>query len=132
MANRAQRGEDLLDRRSDRFTIETGWTLEGEDNAGQAIRLVIGETALSQAHLGIVLGRHPSLSDLVIGDETVSKRHCRFSLADGELVVEDLNSLNGTLIEGEPIDRFQPDTLRAGETLVLGRVELRLGRLTER
>ena len=127
MAIRAQ----LLDRRSDRFTIETGWTLEGKDSAGQAIRLVIGETALGQAHLGIVLGRHPSLSDLVIDDDTVSKRHCRFSLADGELMVEDLNSLNGTLIEGEPIGRFQPDMLRTGETLTLGLIELRLGKQTE-
>ena len=62
---------------------------------------------LGQAHLGIVLGRHPALCDLTIDDQTVSKRHCRFSIADGEFVVEDLNSLNGTWIEGDA-DRQVP------------------------
>ena len=118
--------------RGDRFMVETGWALEGQDSAGQPIRLVIGETTLGQAHLGIVLGRHPALSDLVIDDQTVSKRHCRFSIADGEFVVEDLNSLNGTWIEGEPIGRFRPDPIRAGEGLTLGNVELRLRRLDVR
>lgn len=125
-------GRDDRVQEGDRFAIETGWALEGQDGAGRPIRLVIGETALGQAHLGIVLGRHPALSDLVIDDESVSKRHCRFSLADGELVVEDLNSLNGTWIDGEPIGRFQPDEIQAGEGLTLGRIELRLHRLDVR
>ncbi|MGI9509272.1 MAG: FHA domain-containing protein [Geminicoccaceae bacterium] len=116
----------------DRFAVETGWALEGQDSAGQSIRLVIGETMLGRAHLGIVVGRHPALSDVVIGDPSISKRHCRFSLADGELVIEDLNSMNGTWIEGEQVGRFQPGPVRAGEGVTLGKVELHLRRLDVR
>ena len=113
----------------DRFAVETGWALEGQDAVGRTIRLVIGETMLGRANLGIVVGRHPALSDLAIDDPSVSKRHCRFSLADGALVVEDLNSLNGTWIEDEMIGRFQPGPIETGEALKLGEVELRLRRL---
>ncbi|MGI9492680.1 MAG: FHA domain-containing protein [Geminicoccaceae bacterium] len=116
---------------ADGWIIEKGWALEGNDPEGRSIHLVFGETELNQSDLGIVVGRHPALSNLVIDDESVSRRHCRFSFADGDVVVEDLNSLNGTLIDGEPIDRFQPEPILAGERLMLGRIELVFQRLDE-
>ncbi len=119
-------------RPDDGWAIEKGWTLAGADGAGRPVRLVLGDTELGKAYLGIVLGRHPALCTLVIDDQTVSRRHCRFGLIDGDLVVEDLNSLNGTLIEGDPVARFRPEPVLAGERLTLGRVILTVQRLPDR
>ena len=112
--------------------VERGWALEGVDGAGRPVRLVFGETELSQAYLGLAIGRHAALCDRVIDDETVSRRHLRIGIAEGRPFVEDLNSLNGTLLDGEEVPRFQPIPLTAGQELALGRVTLTVARLAER
>ena len=108
--------------------LEAGWTLEGTDGAGEPVRLVFGETELQSAYLGITLGRHPALADRLIADPTVSARHCRIGLAEGRPFIEDLNSLNGTVLgdENALVPPFQPVPLADGETVILGRVRLRL------
>lgn len=42
--------------------------------------------------------------DLVLQDDRVSRHHCRFVHVDDELLVEDLGSGNGTIVDGERID----------------------------
>jgi pSer/pThr/pTyr-binding forkhead associated (FHA) protein len=111
--------------------IEGGWLLEGADGAGNRIRLSLGDTELARSYLGLVIGRHPALCDRVVDDASVSRRHCRIGAADGRLFVEDLSSLNGTLLEDAPVERFKPAILEAGDRLTLGRVELGLRRLDE-
>ena len=78
--------------------LEAGWALEGTDGEGRPVRLVFGETELARSYLGVTVGRHPDLCDRVIDDPGISRRHMRLSLAEGNLRVEDLNSLNGTLV----------------------------------
>jgi eukaryotic-like serine/threonine-protein kinase len=51
-----------------------------------------------------VIGRG-SDSDVVIKKSDVSKRHCRILLRDDYAEVEDLDSVNGTSVNGEPISR---------------------------
>ena len=52
---------------------------------------------------GISVGRRPSNS-LAIGDFTLSGKHFSVRLADGDIVVEDHRSTNGTLVEGTLVD----------------------------
>ena len=62
-------------------------------------------------------------NDLVIADETVSRRHAELSTRGGALLVKDLESRNGTRYQGSKIrEAFVP----VGAVLVLGEVELRL------
>jgi hypothetical protein len=112
--------------------LESGWALEGTDGAGQRLRLVFGETELSRVYLGIAIGRHPALCERVIHDPTVSRRHLRVGSAEGRLFVEDLNSLNGTLVDGAPIPCFEPVPVEPGQVLTLGRVSLVVSRLADR
>ncbi|MCP3918415.1 MAG: TIR domain-containing protein [bacterium] len=49
---------------------------------------------------------------------TVSGQHCKVWLRDDVPVVRDLNSTNGTLVDGEPIDSVTP--LKSGDVLELG------------
>lgn len=58
-----------------------------------------------------------------IGEPSVSSHHCEVILRSGEVVVKDLNSTNGTFINGEKVSER---VLKAGEVLRLGQIELRL------
>ncbi|MDW8310099.1 MAG: FHA domain-containing protein [Verrucomicrobiales bacterium] len=58
-----------------------------------------------------------------IGDPSVSSHHCEVLLRGSEVIVRDLNSTNGTYINGE---RITEAPLKPGQILRLGQVELRL------
>jgi pSer/pThr/pTyr-binding forkhead associated (FHA) protein len=61
-----------------------------------------------------------------VADPSVSSHHCEVVLRGTEVVVRDLNSTNGTFINGEKISE---SVLKVGQTLRLGQIELQL--LTE-
>ena len=109
--------------------LEGGWVLEGTDGAGRRVRLAIADRELAREELGITVGRHPALCERLIEDQTVSRRHMRLGLDRGRLAIEDLNSLNGTLLGGREVPRFRPVPLHAGQELVLGAVRLHVARL---
>ena len=58
-----------------------------------------------------------------ISDPSVSGRHCEVRLTGGELIVRDLQSTNGTFVDGKNIIEA---TLKPGQNLRLGDVELQL------
>lgn len=59
-----------------------------------------------------------------IPDASVSSHHCEILLRGSDVVVKDLNSTNGTFING--IQIAGESELKSGQTLRLGQVELRL------
>jgi pSer/pThr/pTyr-binding forkhead associated (FHA) protein len=73
----------------------------------------------------IVIGRSPG-ADIVIGDDFVSGRHARVYPDGGGLILEDLGSTNGTLLNGERVSRPQP--LRPGDAIAVGDVTLAVDR----
>lgn len=73
----------------------------------------------------VVVGRSPS-SDIVIDEPFVSATHARFTLQGPALVLEDLGSTNGTLVNGHPIG--QPVTLRDGDEVQIGDTIMRVSR----
>ena len=58
-----------------------------------------------------------------IADPSVSSHHCEILLLGSDVVIHDLNSTNGSYINGEKIGE---SVLKPGQTLRLGQVELRL------
>ncbi len=58
-----------------------------------------------------------------IAEPSVSSHHCEVHLRGTEVLIRDLNSTNGTFINGEKITE---STLKPGQTLRLGNVELKL------
>ncbi len=113
-------------------SLAEGWSLEGADGKGREIKLVFGEDELAKADLGLTIGRHPQLCERTIDDPSVSHRHLRIGLRGGELFAEDVNSLNGTLLDGQELLPFQAATLREDQTLTLGRAVLRVRRIDDR
>jgi hypothetical protein len=66
------------------------------------------------------LGRSPD-NDFQIEHPTISANHAHVMLQNGELVVCDLESTNGTFFRGEPVKVVR---LSAGQTFRLGDVEV--------
>src|SRR5204863_5597221 len=62
--------------------------------------------------------------DIVLPDEAVSRSHAAFRVDGQTLVVEDLGSSNGTLVNGEPID--SPCRLAPGDVVTVGATELEI------
>jgi predicted component of type VI protein secretion system len=64
-----------------------------------------------------VVGRSPD-ADLTLDDEAVSWNHLEIERRGQVLMAIDLDSRNGTALNGEPLDR--PRRLRDGDTLIVG------------
>lgn len=60
-------------------------------------------------------------ADFVVDAALVSRLHCRLTAGAAELEVVDLESTNGTFVNGERTVRSR---LKAGDRLGIGRVEL--------
>jgi predicted component of type VI protein secretion system len=76
-----------------------------------------------------VVGRAPE-ADVVLDDEAVSWNHLEIERRGDVLMATDLDSRNGTALNGEPLDR--PRRLRDGDTLIVGghRLEVKTGSVT--
>lgn len=70
-----------------------------------------------------VLGRGEGAS-IILNDAKVSRRHCEIAANGGVYTVTDLNSTNGTKVNGAAI--ASPTMLRMGDVLSVGKIELRL------
>jgi pSer/pThr/pTyr-binding forkhead associated (FHA) protein len=94
--------------------------LPAEPDAFVRLRLVLrpGNTALEMTRPDVLVGRH-SDADVRLSLPDVSRRHCRLVFAAGRWQIFDLNSLNGTFVNGE---RVQQATLAAGDLLRIGGV----------
>ena len=58
-----------------------------------------------------------------IAEASISSHHCEVLLRGSDVVIKDLNSTNGTFINGEKVSEA---VLKPGQTLRLGQVEIRL------
>jgi len=107
------------------LATSAGWALSGFDSDGKAVRITVAREALARAARGLVIGRQESLSDLVLEDTTVSRRHARVVEIDGGVGIVDLNSSNGTAIDGELLAPYKdPTPLRTGAKIEFGDVKL--------
>jgi adenylate cyclase len=68
------------------------------------------------------LGRHPNNSIQLL-DKIVSKEHCILEQREGQFILRDLGSLNGTYINGERVRGEQ--LLRHGDEITLGSTRAR-------
>jgi diguanylate cyclase (GGDEF)-like protein len=85
--------------------------LAGGD-VGKMFKLDAGETVLGRSHR----------ADIRLDDDSISRMHAKLTLTDAQIAIEDLNSSNGTLVNGDRAT-FQQlrdgDKIRLGETTIL-------------
>jgi ABC transport system ATP-binding/permease protein len=70
------------------------------------------------------IGRAPR-ADFIVDAALVSRVHCRLSAGAADLEVVDLESTNGTFVNGERVERA---LLKSGDTLGVGKVEFVVSR----
>lgn len=87
---------------------------------------------------GYVLGRSDGNSEFVpdvdladygARDKGVSRRHAALVRYQGGLSIVDLNSVNGTFIDGARILSDNPHPLKGGEALRVGTLDIRVERV---
>ncbi len=59
----------------------------------------------------------------------ISRRHCSFSAQEGTIVLQDLESQNGTFLNGRRLTRPMP--IQVGDFISLGPLEFQVGEMSE-
>ncbi|CAK0744829.1 hypothetical protein CCP3SC5AM1_1250006 [Gammaproteobacteria bacterium] len=97
---------------------KAGWSILVRLKKGDS-RLFLSDEKLSKN--GAILGRDSSC-DIIIDDQSISKRHCRLQFYMGNLQITDVGSKNGVFIvgSGEQIKQGEYKTLTPKDRLRLG------------
>jgi len=66
-------------------------------------------------------------NDLRIADRSISRAHAMIIKKTGKFYVKDLNSYNGTVVDGRPVKAGEKVQVRKGSTIVIGDVFMSLG-----
>ncbi len=112
---------------------------EGLSN-GEALSIEVevlntGRKVLLSADWEILVGRldaahgiFPELDLTTDGglEQGVSRRHARIYTRDGECFIEDLDSTNGTFLNGERLTAYLPYVFRNGDSLMFGTMRLKI------
>ena len=78
-----------------------------------------------------IVGQHRDLTDFCLEYPTVSRLHARFSVENGEASVTDLNSRNGTTVNGKKVEANETVPVADGDTIYLADVGFRFHLLGE-
>lgn len=99
----------------------SGNTAEGADiqqNGDGTIALQVkGGEMVTVNESGGVIGREGDL--LQIQNQYISRQHCEVYGENGQFYVMDLNSMNGTELNGEELQPMKPYAIKAGDTITL-------------
>lgn len=95
----------------------------GDVEPAAKIRIIDGRSAPRSYPVvdSAIIGRAPE-SDIRLDDAAASARHARISRRSGHWVVEDLDSSNGTFIDGVRVNGNR--RIGPGERIKIGRTEL--------
>lgn len=99
------------------------------------LRLTITATGIAfniACKKNMILGRRSSNSNATLVDlspfcqsqDGVSRQHCAINEIYGVLMVQDLDSTNGTMLNKYTLQAYQRYELKSGDTLTLGRLKV--------
>lgn len=97
--------------------------LIGEGPEEQEVRIKIDGNALARSESGQIIGRSAADANYVIGIDRISRRHARLRAENEIMTIEDLNSLNGTRLDGVLLQPGEVHAVQDGATLTLGDVD---------
>ena len=94
------------------------WVLESVDEEGERTTFRLAEGSVK------TIGRSTG-AEFMVDAALVSRLHCQLTAAGGVLHVKDLDSTNGTFVNGKRISSAE---LHDGDRLGVGRLELNVSR----
>lgn len=82
--------------------------------------------ALKSGEGPVYIGRAAGVV-LRIEDSSISRLHCSLTLRkDGEVIISDLGSSNGTTVNGHLLNRDQGRAIKQGDSIIVGDISLRV------
>ena len=78
-----------------------------------------GEEDIPIAYFPFVIGKHEELVDYVLNRSTVSRLHMRIDREGDEYRVTDLNSTNGTIVDGTLLEANETVKVKAGDEICI-------------
>lgn len=108
--------EDTLNYRPSRDTAPVPVVTQARSHVLEVMEGPLAGKVFRLEGYPVVLGRRESC-DIVLPDGSISRRHARIEPQRGSWVITDLNSTNGTFVNGE---RIQAKTLSSGDSVKLG------------
>jgi pSer/pThr/pTyr-binding forkhead associated (FHA) protein len=96
------------------------WILESSNEAAERVTFRMPPDSVK------TIGRSPG-AEFIVDAALVSRLHCQLSATSDHLRVKDLDSTNGTFVNGK---RVQVGELHDGDTLSVGRVDLIVSKAT--
>lgn len=123
-AAREREEKDRLRRQQEEST-----ELIAGDDPGEALAFLIpekpGEERIVISYFPFVIGKHPELADYVIARPTVSRMHLSLDRREGVTILTDLNSRNGTKVNGYRLEANETVSLSDGDIIVIADAEYR-------
>jgi hypothetical protein len=101
------------------------WRLVGANDIAASFDFTVNEPALLETDSGLLVGRS-ARANFVIEHDSVSRNHARFLLDKGVLCLEDLDSMNGTWVDGQRLEANAPVPLKPGGIVEIGKIKLRV------
>ena len=108
------------DRHADEFP---SLFLHGKDDKRRDVAVRVPGRSIA-AEDGAIVGRSPRVSAIVIDHESVSRRHFRLSASGEHVQIEDLNSTNGTTVDGVRLVPGKAMSLAHGAAVGIGPLTL--------
>ncbi len=94
-------------------------------NRHQHIYLPIAQEKLKSSQ-GVIIGRSSKSCDLIIKDAQISRRHARIYYHNQTLLIEDLNSANGTQVNELQVQAYHSVNIDEQSHIQLGNIILKL------
>lgn len=94
--------------------VQVGWNLILNDGSNATRTIPVERETL-------LIGRADT-SDLHLDDAHISRQHARLTRQRDQLIIEDLQTINGTLVNGQPLTH--PYILQPGDVISLGQFTL--------
>lgn len=92
------------------------WSKQPE-NTRQLISLDGKREPISLAYFPFLIGKQENLTDYTLSDETVSRLHLRIDKKEDAYFLTDLNSTNGTFVNGRKLDNNETTKLSLGDQI---------------
>ena len=114
---------------ADQRTVDLGATIAIQPDGDTSpidfgsIKFVSGALAGKEFEVtmdGACIGRDATLSQIVIPDPRISKRHLWIGVRDGRVTIIDQESRNGTFVNDPKSQRVKETSLKSGDVVILG------------
>lgn len=104
-------------------TIQLNRKVEVSDNMGTDLKamLLFTDGEKYQLHEGLTTIGRGIENDLTIDNLLLSRHHARITIQNNQTIITDLNSINGTFVNGNKIEKH---ILLSGDVLTLGDISM--------